>query len=86
MSAIERLRTKLQGLSKELDDDEWGLLQMTFHLAEWGMRIQEESMSFNMQYLMLQNQMQHESRDYQLLSNVLKTKHDTVRNTISNIR
>ena len=48
--------------------------------------MQETQMSFNIQYLQLQNQMQHENRSYTAISNIMKTKHDTVKNSISNIR
>jgi cell division protein FtsB len=44
------------------------------------------SMKFNMQYLQLQSQMQNENRQYTTVSNVMKTKHDTAKNSISNIR
>jgi hypothetical protein len=30
--------------------------------------------------------MQHENRSYTAISNIMKTKHDTVKNSISNIR
>jgi hypothetical protein len=46
----------------------------------------EMNQSFNMQYLMLQSAMQDESRRYTMLSNVMKTKHDTAKNSISNVR
>lgn len=46
----------------------------------------ENQMSFNLQYLQLQSQMQHENRSYTAISNIMKTKHDTVKNSISNIR
>jgi hypothetical protein len=49
-------------------------------------QMQEMNMSFNLQYLQLQQQMQHENRTYTAISNVLKTKHDTVKNSISNVR
>jgi len=48
--------------------------------------MQETQMSFNLQYLQLQSQMQHENRSYTAVSNIMKTKHDTVKNSISNIR
>ena len=44
------------------------------------------SMSYNTQYLALQTQMQNENRQYTTISNVMKTKHDTVKNSISNVR
>ena len=42
--------------------------------------------SFNLQYLNLQNQMQNENRQFTMVSNIMKTKHDTSKNAISNIR
>ena len=49
-------------------------------------QMQETQMSFNLQYLQLQSQMQNENRQYTAVSNILKTKHDTAKNSISNIR
>jgi hypothetical protein len=49
-------------------------------------QMQESQMSFNLQYLALQNQMQNENRQFTMVSNIMKTKHDTVKNSISNIR
>ena len=49
-------------------------------------KMQEMNQSFNMQYLNLQQRMQDESRRFSLLSNILKTKHDTAKNSISNLR
>jgi len=48
--------------------------------------MQETQMSFNLQYLQLQSQMQSESRAFTAISNIMKTKHDTVKNSISNVR
>jgi len=49
-------------------------------------QLQETQMSFNLQYLQLQSKMQQESRSYTAVSNIMKTKHDTAKNSISNIR
>lgn len=49
-------------------------------------QMQETQMNFNLQYLQLQSQMQHENRSYTAISNIMKTKHDTVKNSIGNIR
>jgi hypothetical protein len=49
-------------------------------------QMQEAQMSFNLQYLQLQSQMQNENRQYTAVSNIMKTKHDTVKNSISNVR
>lgn len=49
-------------------------------------QMQELEMSFNLQYLQLQNMMQNENRRFAMVSNIMKTKHDTVKNTLSSIR
>lgn len=49
-------------------------------------RMEEARMSFNLQYLQLQSQTQNDNRQFTTLSNVLKTRHDTVKNSISNVR
>lgn len=48
--------------------------------------VREMNMSYNLQYLQLQNQMQNENRQFTMVSNIMKTKHDTVKNSIGNIR
>jgi len=55
-------------------------------LMQSAKNMQKEEMSFNLQYLQLQSQMQSENRQYTAISNIMKTKHDTVKNSISNIR
>jgi len=55
-------------------------------LLETAKQMQETQMSFNLQYLQLQSQMQQENRSYTAISNILKARHDTVKNSISNIR
>jgi hypothetical protein len=54
--------------------------------AAINLAMQPRNMSFNLQYLQLQSQMQHENRSFTALSNIMKTKHDTVKNSISNVR
>lgn len=46
----------------------------------------ENSQAFNMYYLELQEQISAENRQYTTMSNVLKARHDTVKNAIGNIR
>ncbi|MDD9947649.1 MAG: hypothetical protein OXU20_41800 [Myxococcales bacterium] len=48
--------------------------------------LQAANLSFNLQYLMVQQRIQQQNRTYTALSNVLKTKHDTAKNSISNVR
>ena len=45
-----------------------------------------QSQEFNLYYLQLQEQMSAENRAYSAMSNVLKSRHDTVKNAIGNIR
>ncbi len=45
-----------------------------------------DSQAFNLYYLQLQEQISAENRSYSALSNVLKARHDTVKNAIGNIR
>ena len=45
-----------------------------------------DSQAFNLYYLQLQEQISAEGRSYSALSNVLKARHDTVKNAIGNIR
>lgn len=49
-------------------------------------RMQELNQSFNLQYLSLQQNMQAENRQFTTLSNIMKTKHDTAKNAINNVR
>lgn len=49
-------------------------------------RMQELNQSFNMQYLQLQQKMQADNREFTTLSNIMKTKHDTAKNAINNVR
>jgi hypothetical protein len=49
-------------------------------------QMQEMNQSFNLQYLQLQQQMQADNRQFTLLSNIMKTKHDTAKNAINNVR
>jgi hypothetical protein len=55
-------------------------------LVQATQQMQEMQMSFNLQYLMLQENMQEEERQFTLLSNIMKTKYDTAKNSIANIR
>ena len=48
--------------------------------------MQEMNMSFNLQYLALHQKMQSDNRQFTLMSNIMKTKHDTAKNAINNVR
>jgi hypothetical protein len=69
--AIEAQKTRGQALDK------------LFRATE---EMQKMSQSFNLQYLGLQQAMQDENRRFTLVSNIMKTKHDTAKNAINNVR
>jgi len=49
-------------------------------------QLQEQSRDMNMFFLELQQKMQAENRRFTTVSNVLKSRHDTARSAINNIR
>ncbi len=55
-------------------------------LLEATKKMQETQMSFNLHYLQLQTARQNENRQFTMVKNLMKTKHDTVKNSINNIR
>jgi len=78
-SALSKKVDDLSKLAAQKGTSQAELMQATKNL-------QETQMSFNLQYLQLQNSMQNENRQFTIVSNIMKTKHDTVKNSISNIR
>jgi hypothetical protein len=90
MIQMSEEQTKIySALSKKVDDlsklaAQKGTSQSELMQATKNM--QETQMSFNLQYLQLQNSMQNENRQFTMVSNIMKTKHDTVKNIISNIK
>jgi hypothetical protein len=53
--------------------------------AVW-QQIQSMKQSFNLMYIELHQAIDYQSRQFMLVSNVMKTKHDTAKNSIGNIR
>jgi hypothetical protein len=49
-------------------------------------QMQEMNTGFNLQMQQLQNELQRQAREINLVSNVMKTKHDTAKAAIQNIR
>lgn len=60
--------------------------QATDSLLEETKEMEEMRQSFNLQYLTLQNRISHENRQFSMVSNIMKNKHDTAKNSINNIR
>ena len=46
----------------------------------------ELNQTFNLQYLQLQEKMQQENREFSAMSNVMKAKSDTAKNSLSNLK
>ncbi|HJS56389.1 MAG TPA: hypothetical protein VJ765_17675 [Chitinophagaceae bacterium] len=80
---MKTFTTSLQKWEKQIDEA-GGITQS--QLLQATRQMQETQMSFNLQYRQLQSQMQTENRHFTMVSNIMKTKHDTVKNSISNIR
>jgi len=94
-AAAEKLAVLYSNLSKKAEavtqaargvSSSQGGSGSTANLMNATQQMQETQMSFNLQYLQLQETMQQENRQYTAVSNILKTKHDTIKNSISNIR
>ena len=48
--------------------------------------MQEMNRAFSMQYLGIQEKIQQETREFAMLSNIMKAKHEAAKNAINNIR
>ena len=55
-------------------------------LMNWTTAMQEMNQSFSLQFLALQQNIQAETREFNLLSSLMKCRHDTAKNAINNIR
>ena len=62
------------------------LLTKGTELIQATQEMQEMNQSFNLQYLGLQRKMQQENRQFTMLSNIMKVRHDSARSAINNIR
>ncbi|MBV8170355.1 MAG: hypothetical protein JO219_00295 [Candidatus Eremiobacteraeota bacterium] len=49
-------------------------------------QMQQTEMSFNLQYLDLQQQMQREDQEFTTVSNIMKSKHDAAKNALQNMK
>lgn len=92
-ASISRFNEELDSRIKQFSEKSAQFIEsITTHagnqeqLLQAAKEMQAMQMSFNLQYLNLQNQMQNENRQFTMISNIMKTKHDTVKNSISNIR
>lgn len=82
----EKLEAAYDGINSAATAKSSGRAKSLAPAGSASSQLKEMQMSFNMQYLQLQSQMQHENRSYTAISNIMKTKHDTAKNSISNVR
>ena len=66
--------------------DQEATLAAGSQLMQAAVSMMEMNQVFNLQYLMLQQKMQTENRQYSALSNVMKAKHDAAKNALSNLK
>jgi len=92
-SNMSRLNEELAHRMKEINEKSVSFLESIQTLASSpadlfasAKLMEEMQMSFNLQYLELQQEMQNENRQFTMVSNIMKTKHDTAKNSINNIR
>jgi hypothetical protein len=78
---VARWEPKLAALDKQIQSAQSERAVLTA-----ARKLMEMNQSFNMQYLGLQQEMQAENRKFTALSNIMKTRHDTAKNAISNVR
>jgi len=86
VTRTEKLEAVYDGLATKAASKPSGRKTSMAPVGSLTKQFQETQMSFNLQYLQLQQQMQNENRSYTAISNIMKTKHDTVKNSISNVR
>lgn len=68
------------GTSASSSSDAFGqMMNATRSMAEF-------QASFNLQYLQLQEKIQQDTRQFNLVSNIMKTKHDAAKNALNNVR
>jgi predicted nucleic acid-binding Zn-ribbon protein len=80
------LSRKVEELSRLAADAEKAKGEPADRLFEATRRMREMQMSFNLQYLMLQNRISQENRQFSMISNIMKNKHDTAKNSVNNVR
>jgi hypothetical protein len=81
-----KLAQKTQQVSRLAADTNKSQSVKTNELFKVIGEMREMQMSFNLQYLMLQNKISQENRQFSLISNIMRNKHDTAKNSINNIR
>jgi hypothetical protein len=85
----EEMGNRLEGYQEALQEALGEIISLADNpdeLITLARRLQEMNMSFSLQYLQLQQKIQQDTREFNLLSNIMKTKHEAAKNSINNIR
>lgn len=90
-SQLDKEYLKLLKLAEELDktlrSGKRSAMSKEIGVREQRLKPSREAQkSFELQYLSLQRKIQKENREYTMISNIMKVKHDTAKNSINNIR
>ena len=80
---LAKKRQEVSRLAADAEKSRSGKMNELFKAID---EMSEMQMSFNLQYLMLQNKISQENRQFSMVSNIMKNKHDTAKNSINNIR
>ncbi len=92
IAAATELQNKVAALAKFVNDRIESVLSILAGpnsdqaLRDATREMQETQMSFNLQYLQLQNSMQNDNRQFITVSNIMKTKSTTIRDSINNVK
>jgi uncharacterized coiled-coil DUF342 family protein len=81
-----KLSRKAEEVSRLAEDSPKAKGDAAGRLAKAAREMREMQQSFNLQFLQLQNKISHENRQFTMVSNIMKTKHDTAKNAINNVR
>jgi hypothetical protein len=86
-ATINTTRSNIKGHQKALNDLDHTLEVLeTMDKTNATSLLQEKMTTMDKQFISLQESLNNAGRQYTTVSNVLKTKHDTVKNSINNIR
>lgn len=81
-----KLARKTEEVSRLAPDAEKAKTNEADRLVKAVREMREMQRSFNLQFLELQDKISHENRQFTMVSNIMKNKHDTAKNAINNVR
>jgi hypothetical protein len=85
-SLVNLVNDVVFGQSKDVVPSNYDVDDSGENIIDAMAQMQNLSLTFSLQYLSLQQKIQQETREYTLLSNIMKARHDAAKNAINNIR